>query len=796
QFSGLVDFAGTTQDHFDIQSEFYTQTGNSFEILSVASGKDSVVLTSCNEYTKLDAKYKGSTNWSEINSSSRHYFDPVSQELVSRVGEKVLDQYRLRIFLQCTIPSWVTDNGLITASGTYRANVYNGNPVSSGVDFYKIASISGTTLDTKKMLSGAGMLMKTIIVDAQSLEGKMKIRSSDQTMQFTVLTDLDITFLVDVLGVKRNEYKLNSDVNSMVVSTRMTSKLTDATPAPTPTTANSRDEVLEITKIYQSTTGNSLLTSPLDTTPLSGRQIAVEVRMAKYISDPSEGTPIVTIKKPNGVTFGKYNTAFLSTSGDDRTFIVRVTIPQDSEVGAWTVTAENVNRSMKSNKTFNVSNSATSTPTPSPTPSPTDTPESLCTASGGLWNPITSTCGASTSSSEIGIAKMGFIWKLYDTSGNILNNGDTRTDDSLFGLGNLQKQSLVLEPLSLAETRAGTFLNWDYYEITAFMTLEKDSGIADLDTLADLRVGSPSGICAELSVVGKTSTGTTNPKCILPSTVIQTPSTDIIPLGDFRISRSDVDTLGRNAQLPVGEDFRVHADIKGSFKLVNIKTNVEYKGMADGSSWEQKFKFGSILEKTPQQICNERGSDYVWNASSQTCDQKGGVDKTPKELCEERGSDYVWTTTQNGGEICKDTSITDTDKCIEPKVWIDNACTIPIDTLKQQCEAKAEHEWKNNKCVLIIIQGKNTPQEICEATKDHEWKNGECVLIDDVTSKEGPTAFCNASLSSCFDEALQKILDNIEHDRVVRDQMIMIVVALVVVIGIITAIKFKQRQSY
>ncbi len=780
-----LSFINTEDQGFDFYDFNSARIGVDYSLLTFVTSQD-YTIGSCHEWTDFGIKLVGSSSYNTVTHAGNTYF-PMMNELVDGSG-KTIERIQLASYIQCdSIPSWAS----VRVSGTSQSFFLD------GANDYSVGTGALSSISNLAIQDGVKKLLKSQTFDAQQFSEKLTVNPNDNRIQLKTWTKNFLDFTVTVNGVSHTAIKEYASQLPNVNLYFMTEKLEIAPPV---VQANCQSCGMDITNVSLSIDANKVPITTMDTSVSSGRQIYVNAVMTDYNTvDPTEGSPTFKLTKPNGVVQLIKAGTFLKNVGDDREFYMVYNMLQNSDQGTWKVTMENVNRpNIKATYSFNVQNTPTSNPQEDCVNSggdwlnnacvypPTFTPQQICENSGGTYNTSTLVCTPASDINEIGIAKMGLIWKLYDNSGNIINTGDTRDSGSeLFGLGNLQKAS-VLEPISLAESKAGTFLNWDYYEITTFMTLTTDTGIIDEDKLSDFRVQSPSGICAELTVVGKSSTGTTNPKCIIPATVIQTDPAPIIVLGDFRIDRSDIDTLGRNAQLTVGEDYKVHADIGGSFNLINIKTNVLYKGLADGSSWEQKFKFGSVLSKSPQQICIEQGSDYQWNASNNECELK--TDQTPKQQCEAKGSNYEWN-----GELCQK-KVIEVD-CVSPNEWINGICKVPTDTLKQQCEEKENHEWKNNACVLIIIGGENTPKQICEALEDYEWKNNACVLIDDIVIKGGDIGICKTSVTACIDDALKDILDQIEHDREVRDQLIIIVVGLVAVLGIIAGIKFKQRHS-
>lgn len=742
QLSGMFDFNDIQklgeQDYFDVQTEWYTQTGNFYElsISDTTNPKNSYYL-SCKEFTNLDVRYKGSSTYIPIQSSTTHYFDPVLAELVSRTdSNKVIDQYRLKIYANCNFPSYVEVAGGVRVSGTYDANIYNSNPLGGSAFFY-IDGISGNTISSHGMRSDQNMLLKTVVFDGQALENKLKIRTSDGTVQFSVLTDTDLVFEIDTYGKKRNEYKRDSDVTSMVVSHSASVKLTDSTPAPTPTTANSRDEVLEITKVYQTKTGKDLLNSAnsLDTSLREYRQITIEVRMAKYISDPSEGTPIITIREGNGLVHGKYNTYFLSNLNDDRNFFTRVIIPQDSTVGTWSIDAENVNRSMKSHKTFKILNSIV--------PTTAETPKETCEANGGIYDSVNLSCsqisgdndcvGCETAS-EIKFGKIGLIWKLYDKSGNIINNDDTRSKGA-FDIPSLQG----LELISTTKNKAGNQQSFDFYSIQPQLIFTDESGSINTDTLNQFSILESTSVVAELSIIDEQAP-------VITKSNAQAPVSDggiSIPLGVIKVSRADVEKLATDAGLEIGDYFSIQMELKGGFTIVHKTTSKQYNGFTDGVLLTQEFRFGNPDDSSSkEQECTDRStseSTYVWKNNN--CVLLGG------------------------GE------------CDNPE---DSDCPENPPT-REECDKLPDHTWIANECVVI-----NPECEDCKPEPKPEPKPPK--------PEDPKFGFCEAELTTCIDDAIKKALK--ENQGIDTTMIYLIVGAIIAILILVIIIKLSSRNKY
>lgn len=759
QFSGIFDFNDLDklgdQDYFDVQSEWYTQTGNFYE-LSVSGGTTSYYL-SCKEFTNLEVKYKGSSTYNQIQSSSTLYFDPVTQELVSRTNaNNVVDQYRLKIYANCNFPSFVESAGGVRVSGTYDANIYNSNP--NGSDFYYITGISGNSITSHGMRSDQNILLKTVVFDGQALENKLKVRTSDSTVQFSVLTDTDLVFEIDTYGEKRNEYKRNSDVSSMVVSHRASVKLTDSTPAPTPTTANSRDQPIEITAVYQtalgSTNGDLLNGRTLDTTPNNNRQLTFEVKMSKYISDPSEGTPIITIKEGNGLVHGKYNTYFLKNVNDDRYFFNRVTIPQDSTVGTWSVVAENVNRASDSTKTFRILNTNV--------PSTALTPQQTCEANGGVYDSVNLSCDTSGGSGPIEaepdaieFVKVGLVWEVQDKSGNTINNGDSRAKDG-FDIPNLESLELV----STTKNKAGNQQSFDKYLINPHLVFNDESGTINTDTLNQFSILESTGVTAEVTILEHQAPKITRDI----SQALVTNGGISMPLGLITVTRDNIDKLATDAGLELGEYFDVEIAIKGGFTIVHKTTAKQYNGYTDGTTLTQQFRYGNPDDSTnKEQECIDRSTTeltYVWKNNQ--CILSGG----------------------NGGE-CDNPNDSDCSPGILCELF--NIACPENPTLREECEKLTGHTWVAGECRVI---------DTCVTADCSGPEEPEPRPEDEPKPDNGDAGFCQAELTTCIDDAIKKALSNQNSSKIDETMIYMILAAILVIAVLVVIVKLKSRSKF
>jgi hypothetical protein len=596
----LITGTGLPSNYSDIMTNDYMQTGNFYE-LPFQSLYPDTTLGSCVEYSKLYSHY--SNDWHEVYISPSVSYLPQRAELVNISGGQVIDQYKVNLYLKCDYVSFLSS---VTVSGTYQANLYNSNPVSSG--FYYVGSASTNSIASKTLNDNSERLLASFTFQAPS-ESQLTLRSSDNSIGFSILTNTNLTYqLKDTSGQSWTSKKATSE-STWVYHRALVNVKTD----PTPTTATSRNEVLEITKMYQTLYPNSPLTK-LDTTPTSGRQITVEVTMTNWLD--AEGSPVVEIKKPNGVSFIKLNTSYLSQSGNDRTFFTRVTIPQNSESGMWKVIASNVNRVITSSKTFEVSNSVI----PTTTTTTTTTTKSQCNDQGRTWY-VHSTTGKSatcengilsnnrlclefdpdinrcngfsdagtgsptpTSTEVVQFANVGLVWELLDDSGNTINNGDTRTQ-GFFSIPDLKSAELI----STAKNKSGDQQAFKQYNITPHLLFVSD-GAVDPDKIKNYKILN-SGVMAELTIVGDPTTSKIT-RQVIQDTVLETNGGISMPLGLFTITRENVEELARKANYPVGKYFEVQASVKGPFTILDKTTNKQYIGLTDGTTFIQEFRYG------------------------------------------------------------------------------------------------------------------------------------------------------------------------------------------------------------
>jgi hypothetical protein len=356
------------------------QSGKFYELSVVSTGdKD---LGTCREYTKLFSHFDN--GWHEITSSSIS-FALQKDELVNKFGGQVIDKYRVDLLINCDYPDWLDS---MEVSGTYKSHLYDGSPATTHFSLIKELEPSGTPISTNiqsgevqslpsafvltpnktiKLQDNKDSLLDYIVIDAKEMEKNLTTRTSDNTALFSILTQTNLHFTGKVAGsyylidyyIPFGAHQALADQVATIVSNRV---IVDSTTPPQPIISNSKNEPLQITSVYQTLNPSVQLTT-LDTTKNSGRQITVEVVMKKWLD--GEGVPIINIVKPNGESYLKVNTAFSGQSGDDRTFLTRVTIPLNSDYGTWKIIASNVNRVMDSTRTFDVLNTV-KTPEPEP----------------------------------------------------------------------------------------------------------------------------------------------------------------------------------------------------------------------------------------------------------------------------------------------------------------------------------------------------------------------------------------------------------------------------------------------